>query len=305
MEYGSVQEHELENIDFNLPEDCKENSIILNGKRNDSFKIHIGLPRWNNPEWKGKIYPTNAKDSELLSYYSANYNCIELNATWYKIPSLQNIHSWKNLVKQNENFLFCPKMIKDVTHTNSLPNNKNLSDYFIDTMRNFDNYLGAIFIQLNETFAPTRKNELFSYLKTLPNDIPFFLEVRHPQWFSDKNINKELLNFLEDNRIGIIITDTAGRRDAVHMSLTIPKTLIRFAGNSLHASDYARIDDWVERINFWMNNGTEEIYFFIHMPNEMLLPELTIYLIDKLNETCGLNIKRPQLINDTPQLSLF
>jgi len=90
------------------------------------------------------------------------------------------------------------------------------------------------------------------------------------------------------------------------MRLTIPKTFIRFAGNSLHPSDYTRIDDWVNRIKTWMDNGMEEIFFFVHMHDETLVPELTAYLIGQLNKTCGVQIKTPQLRDDEPsQLSLF
>jgi len=216
MEFGRVQKHLPDSIDFTLPADSEENKKILKTKNNPSFKIHIGLPRWNNPDWKGRLYPASAKDAVLLSYYAANFDCIELNATWYKTPSLQSIHSWKNLVKQNEDFLFCPKMAKDVTHAGSLIANKRLSDHFIETVRNLDYHLGAIFIQLNESFSPERKNELFSYLKTLPDDLSFFVEVRHPQWFADERAKHELFSFLEDRHIGVVITDTAGRRCGTH-----------------------------------------------------------------------------------------
>lgn len=306
MEFGRVQKHQLESVDFTLPEDIEADKKITGTKRDPSFKIHIGLPRWNNPGWKGKLYPANAKDAALLSYYAASFDCIELNATWYKTPSLQTIQSWKNLVKRNEDFLFCPKMVKNVTHAGSLVDNRNLSDHFIETVRHLDHHLGAIFIQLNESFSPARKNELFSYLQTLPDDLSFFLEVRHPQWFAGERVKQELFSFLEDNHIGIIITDTAGRRDAAHMRLTVPKTFIRFAGNSLHTSDYTRIDDWVNRIKAWMDNGIEEIFFFMHMHDEALVPELTTYLIGQLNKICSLQIRMPQLKNDElSQLSLF
>ena len=88
-----------------------------------------------------------------------------------------------------------------------------------------------------------------------------------------------------------MITDTAGRRDCVHMYLTVPKAFIRFVGNSLDNSDYTRIDDWVKRINYWLDNGLEELYFFMHMHDETYSPELSSYLIDKLNTVCGLSLK--------------
>jgi len=97
--------------------------------------------------------------------------------------------------------------------------------------------------------------------------------------------------------VGYVITDTAGRRDCVHMYLTVPKAFIRFVGNSLDATDYTRIDSWVERIKYWLDNGLEELYFFMHMHDETYSPELSSYLVDKLNSSCGLSLQEPLFIS--------
>jgi hypothetical protein len=103
--------------------------------------------------------------------------------------------------------------------------------------------------------------------------------------------------FLNKHSIGAIITDTAGRRDCAHMRLTIPKAFIRFVGNSLHPTDYSRIDVWAKRVKNWLDNGLKELYFFMHMHDEALSPELTAYLVEKLNEVCKLNLLKPKFID--------
>lgn len=96
-----------------------------------------------------------------------------------------------------------------------------------------------------------------------------------------------------------MITDTAGRRDCCHMHLAQSKVFIRYVGNSLHPTDYTRIDDWVNRIQYWLENGLREIYIFMHMHNEAFSPELTVYLVDKLNADCGLNLKKPLFVQSS------
>jgi uncharacterized protein YecE (DUF72 family) len=86
------------------------------------------------------------------------------------------------------------------------------------------------------------------------------------------------------------------------MYLPVAKTFIRYVGNSLHASDYTRIDEWVSRIKCWMDKGLSEVYFFMHMHNEATSPELTIYLVDKLNKECGLNLLKPAFISQQQNL---
>ena len=80
------------------------------------------------------------------------------------------------------------------------------------------------------------------------------------------------------------------------MYLTVPKTFIRYVGNSLHKTDYTRIDAWVKRMKYWMAHGMKELYFFMHMHDEATSPELTVYLVDKLNAACGLHLEKPKFI---------
>ena len=67
--------------------------------------------------------------------------------------------------------------------------------------------------------------------------------------------------------------------------------------NSLHPTDYTRTDAWIERMKYWLNHGLEELYFFMHMHDEATSPELTVYLVDKINRECGLRLLKPEFIN--------
>jgi uncharacterized protein YecE (DUF72 family) len=124
--------------------------------------------------------------------------------------------------------------------------------------------------------------------------------VRHPDWFAKKEVRDELMETLREINMGIVITDTAGRRDCAHMYLTIPKAFIRYVGNSLHPTDFTRVDDWINRMKYWLDKGIEELYFFMHMHDEATSPELTVYLVDNLNAACGLQLPKPQFIDKQP-----
>lgn len=302
MEFGRVPENELNNIDFSLPEEPLFNQQILSGKKALQPKVYVGCAKWGRTEWVGKIYPPKTKEKDFLQHYVQHYNCIELNATHYKIYDETSIAKWAEKAA-NKEFLFCPKMYQGVTHRGSLLNKQIQTDEFLKGIMAFKEHLGPVFIQVSDSFSPNRKEELFTYLKSLPTDVQFFLEVRHSSWFLNDAVRNELTQFLKDNHIGFVITDTAGFRACAHMYLTVPKTFIRYVGNSLHASDYTRIDAWIERMKFWLNNGMEELYFFMHMHDEATSPELTVYLVDKMNATCGLNLIKPTFTNQ--QQSLF
>jgi len=82
----------------------------------------------------------------------------------------------------------------------------------------------------------------------------------------------------------------------------VPKVFIRYVGNSLHPTDYKRVDEWIAKIKYWIEQGMEEVYFFMHMHDEAFSPELTVYMIDKINQSCGLNLQKPKFV---AQQSLF
>jgi uncharacterized protein YecE (DUF72 family) len=297
MEFGRLPQQELNNVDFSLLKEPPFNKTVLSGKKNKNPKVYIGCAKWGRTEWVGKIYPPKTKEKDFLQHYVEHYNCIELNATHYKIYGPTGIAKWAEKAKDKD-FMFCPKMYKGVTHFGGLGNKKFISDEFLRGVMAFEKHLGPIFVQVSDAFTPKRKDELFAYLKSLPTDLQFFLEVRHPDWFAKDAVREELFSFLKDNNLGAVITDTAGRRDCAHMHLTVPKAFIRYVGNSLHETDYTRIDAWIERMKFWLDNGMEEVYFFMHMHDEATSPELTVYLVDKINEVCKLKLQKPKFVDN-------
>ena len=77
----------------------------------------------------------------------------------------------------------------------------------------FKEHLGPIFLQVSDSYSPKRKDELFDYLRSLPTDLQFFVEVRHPAWYSDDAIREAFFSTLKEINVGAVITDTTGRRD--------------------------------------------------------------------------------------------
>lgn len=296
MEFGRVSESELNNIDFSLPAEPVGNKQVLKGKPAKNAKVYLGCAKWGRVEWVGKIYPPKTKEKDFLQHYVNHYNAIELNATHYRIWGEVGIAKWAEKAKGMD-FKFCPKMYQGVTHRGSLSGKEFVTNEFFRGIVAFKEHLGPIFVQVSDSFSPNRRRELFDYLASLPKDLQFFLEVRHSAWFAKEEIRQELFETLSSLNMGAVITDTAGRRDCAHMHLTIPKAFIRYVGNSLHPSDYTRMDVWIQRMKYWLDKGIEELYFFMHMHDEATSPELTVYLVDRMNKECGLNLVKPKFID--------
>ena len=299
MEFGHVQDA-INDIDFSLPPDTPGTKRVLEQAKGDSeLKIYVGASKWGQKSWIGKIYPPKTPDNAFLPFYCKNFKTVEFGNTFYNIPDADQITKWVNDVSDKPDFKFCPKMYQGVTHRGSLKGKDFITTEFLRGIVAFEKHLGPVFVQVSDSFSPNRRKELYDYLASLPKDLTFFLEVRHPDWFAKADIQKEMFETLASLNMGAVITDTAGRRDCAHMHLTIPKAFIRYVGNSLHKTDYTRIDAWVKRMKYWLDHGLKELYFFMHMHDEATSPELTVYLVDKMNAACGLNLIKPKFFGDT------
>jgi uncharacterized protein YecE (DUF72 family) len=146
---------------------------------------------------------------------------------------------------------------------------------------------------------------LFNYLEAWPQDVPLAVEFRHEDWFADKRIGKRAFDLLEQMHISTVITDTAGRRDVIHQRLTTETVFIRFVGNLLHPTDYARIDEWVNRLQTWFASGLHRVFFIVHQPEENLCVDLAVYLAGQLNDKLRIEVVAPKPLQQGEQQRLF
>jgi uncharacterized protein YecE (DUF72 family) len=172
----------------------------------------------------------------------------------------------------------------------------------VHAVRNLGDKLGAVFLQLHENFSPKDMDRLEPFLADWPTDIPLAIEFRHTDWYNNTVIASQLYSLLEAHRVMNIITDTAGRRDLLHMRLTTPSAFVRYVGANDAKSDRARLDEWVSRLKTWADLGIEEIDFFIHQNHEEESPLLAAHFIKKLNKGLGAKLKLPQTLEDRSDL---
>ncbi len=296
MQFGKVPDPSI--IDFSLPKDAKETKILLNKHKNKSpLEASVGCAKWNRQDLKG-FYPRGTKDE--LAYYSTQFNSIELNATFYGMPSWQQVETWKN--KTPEDFKFFPKLTNTISHFKRLIDVKEPVDAFCNAISNFDGKLGMAFLQLHDNFKPKDFDRLKKALNEFPKGVPLGVEVRNNEWFSDPEVLNAYCDLLESHEMANIIVDTAGRRDMLHMRLTSPVAFVRYVGAN-DASDKGRLDDWIERIANWRSQGLQKLYFFVHQNIELESPLLATYFIERINKKLGISIRVPE--KQAEQKSMF
>jgi uncharacterized protein YecE (DUF72 family) len=293
MEFGKVEEKLLGKVDLSLPKDHAQTKAVLAKSKAAKTKVYVGCAKWGRPDWVGKIYPKGTKAANFLDEYAKHFNSIEFNAIYYKLPTKEQIRTWRD--KTPDHFKFCPKFTDVITHVRRLKNAEKEVSLFLDVVYELGDKLGPIFLMPHPQMGAKHEETILAFLKSLPKDVEVFTEFRHPEWYTQPYFD-DMFSSLEKLKRGSVITDTAGRRDCVHMRLTTNEAFIRFVGNSLHESDYTRIDDWVKRIKLWMKEGLKSCYFFMHQHEELYSPELARYLIVELNKHCGLNLTVPTFV---------
>jgi uncharacterized protein YecE (DUF72 family) len=295
MDFGKIPESELLETDFRLPPDPAANMEVLS-KGKGKTKFYIGCAKWGRKDWVGKLYPAGTKEKDFLGQYAKQFNSIEFNGFFYNLHSREQVEKWVSAVPKG--FLFCPKFTQSITHIRRLKNAKNEVDAFLNVIEAFGKHLGPIFLMPNPQMGVKHLETIEEFISDLPKDVDLFLELRHEEWYDNKEgYNPELYNFLRKHKRGTVITDAAGRRDCVHMHLSRPECFIRFTGNGLHPTDYTRIDEWVKRIKKWMAEGLETCYFFMHQHEELHSPELIKYFIEQMNKHCKTDIPLPVMYN--------
>ncbi|MCG8319650.1 MAG: DUF72 domain-containing protein [Cytophagales bacterium] len=291
MKFGRVDNPQ--NIDFSFPPDHPDSKKVLTkGDDKNPFEVYVGCAKWNRQDLKN-FYPRGTKDE--LTYYSSQFNCIELNATFYNLPTRVQVEKWKN--KTPGGFRFFPKITNTISHFKRLLDTQMLVEEYCDAVSAFEEKLGMAFLQMHDNFKPKDFARLERFLIDFPAEIPLAVEVRNETWFNNPVEAERFYQLLEHHKKANIIVDTAGRRDMLHMRLTTPSAFIRYVGAN-HESDYSRLDAWLTRIKTWRDEGLNQLYFFVHQNLEKESPLLSAYFIRKLNTEFGLDLKIPTTLEN-------
>jgi len=289
MKFGKVDHPE--EVNFELPKSHIDTERVLSKTKNNApLKIYVGCAKWNKQDLKN-FYPRGIKDE--LRYYSSQFNCIELNATFYRLFPKEQYEKW--YAKTPEGFKFFPKITNNISHLKRLLDSEHFIPEYLDHTLALKEKLGTIFLQMHNNFQPEYFDRVDNFINHWPSHVPIALEFRHTDWFNDPQVSDRLYYLMEENNMANVLVDTAGRRDIMHMRLTNNEAFIRFVGAN-HASDYKRLDDWIIRLQKWVDQGLTNIHFFIHQNVEVESPLLSAYFIKKINKALNIDLKIPETL---------
>jgi uncharacterized protein YecE (DUF72 family) len=162
-------------------------------------RVHVGTMGWSYNFWAGNFYPEGAKPSEYLGEYSKILDTVEIDNTFYRIPSQTSLDKWNTHTPAG--FLFSAKFPQIITHRKMLQDCESEVELFLERISTLKNKLGPLLLQFPPSFGPEKILLLKDFLSKLPPKYKYAVEVRNK-----KMLNEKLYSVLRDHSIALTLT---------------------------------------------------------------------------------------------------
>ncbi|GAI34250.1 unnamed protein product, partial [marine sediment metagenome] len=148
-----------------------------------SLYYYIGTSGWHYDHWRVRFYPEKLIKAKWLEFYAGHFTTVELNNSFYRLPSEAAFATWRD--SSPANFTFAVKVSRFITHIKRLRNTEEAVDNFVGRARILDGKLGPLLYQLPPNMH--RNDEVLeSFLSILPRGLKHVVEFRHESWLDDK-----------------------------------------------------------------------------------------------------------------------
>jgi uncharacterized protein YecE (DUF72 family) len=211
--------------------------------------IRLGTQGWNYSAWVGPFYPGGTRPADYLTVYARAFETVEVDSTFYAIPSEKTVLGWGARVP--DRFTFALKMPREITHERRLVGCDDLVAQFADRVRLLGPKKGPVLIQLGPDFGPEQRGALEGFLPLLPRDLHFAVEFRKPGW-----LGPELSELLRAFHVALALTDgpfvSRERTIALAAHPTAEFGYVRWMGPDRRIEDYSRVVvDRQQELGMW------------------------------------------------------
>jgi uncharacterized protein YecE (DUF72 family) len=217
--------------------------------------VRIGCSGWNYTHWRDLVYPRGLPSSRWLEHYATLFDTVEINTTFYRLPSVAAVAGWVEHTPPG--FVFAVKASRYLTHMKRLSDMDRGVDRFVERIRPLADSpkLGPLLWQLPPNFH--RDDErLADALAALPSGRHAF-EFRHPSWFVP-----EVYALLREHRVALVIADRPEVRRFQAHERTADFVFLRFHhGGGEGSYSHRRLTTWARRIEEWREEGDVYAYF--------------------------------------------
>lgn len=221
--------------------------------------LYVGTSGYAYPAWRGRFYPDGLAEKDFLHYYGGQFRAVEINNTFYRMPTASLLERWAGAVPAG--FRFVLKAPQQITHVHRLVEVAEPVAHLFDVAGTLGDRLGALLFQL-PPYLHKDLARLTDFLARLPAGPRVAMEFRHASWFSD-----EVYTLLRAHGVALCVAE-ADTDLAVPLVATADWGYLR-----LRRPDYgdAELAAWAERVR---GQAWREAYVFFKHEDEARGPAL-------------------------------
>ena len=222
-------------------------------------KLHVGTMGWSYDFWRGNFYPEGS--GNLLTEYANTFHTVEIDNTFYRIPSRDTVKKWAE--ETPDDFIFTAKFPRKITHIKMLQDCQEELAVFVEHMSLMGDKLGPMLIQLPPGFKPEMAGILNDFLAGIPEG-RFAVEVRNKKWLDEK-----FYDMLRNYKVALALIDHPWMPPM--NTITADFTYIRWVGDrkkvtgrlgKVEKDRSGDIKDWAGRIKGFMDDSVEVFGYF-------------------------------------------
>ncbi len=206
----------------------KSSDIALNGTKRHPAMFRIGTSGYHYNHWRGVFYPEDLPKARWFSHYARNFDTVEINNTFYHLPSASTFDLWKEQAPAG--FCYSVKFNRYGSHFMRLKKPRPTISKFLARAKRLGKSLGPILVQLPPHWS-VNDARLESFLRAAPRSVRWALEFRHPSWLC-----QEVFTILQRYQAALCIHDIIANHPRL---LTAPWTYLRYHGDH-YAGSYSR-----------------------------------------------------------------
>ncbi|HEY1552714.1 MAG TPA: DUF72 domain-containing protein [Kofleriaceae bacterium] len=241
----------------------------------------LGCPGWG----ASGLHPPGTKPAEQLERYARVFNTVEGNTTFYALPQPDTVLRWRDAVP--DEFRFCFKFPREITHDKLLVDCAREIDVFLDRIAPLTGKLGALTLQLPARFDGSHLPRLAQILDALPREHAYAVELRNDAFFADTPAARAAIELLIERGVDLVMLDTRGLQSGhslmmadvrarkpvlpVIVRTTAAHPIVRCVPHEVFDEGRRFVEPWAAQIAAWIAAGKRP-YFFMHAPDDTFAP---------------------------------
>lgn len=218
-------------------------------------RIHIGTSGWHYPHWRGPFYPDDLPESRWLEFYSEKFRAVEINSSFYRLPSRKTLEAWCRSVPSG--FVFSVKASRYITHMKKLKDCRRPLLEFYQRVDVLGEKGGPILFQLPPRWR-VHPERLENFLRLLSRQYRHAFEFRDPSWFDPR-----VYELLRGGNAAFCAYELAGR--VAPRAITADFVYVRLHGpEGAYRGQYEErtLAGWAQEFLRWADRGKEVFCFF-------------------------------------------